>query len=117
MNDLKMLGKVRAPGGFEQKLMAEISLRKREKVRVKYFRLSMAGAVSALAVLVAVVNLFVHSPQNALDLSNLEKKMGEIVPITETMNYSREIRSRAQEPTTVYILEQVSNRTDANTKY
>jgi len=117
MSDLKILGRVRAPEGFDQRVMAELSLRKREKVRVKYFRLSMVSAISALAVLVAALNLFVHSPKNDMDLSNLEKRLGDVVPITETMNYSREIRSRAQEPKTVYILEQVSNRTDANIKY
>lgn len=117
ISDVNKLGRVKAPDGFEQKVMAQLVLRKRKRVKARRFSMSMVGAVSGLAVIVVAMNLFVLPPKSAVDLSNLEKKLEGVVPITETVNYSREIRSRRQDPPTVYILEQVSNRTDAKIKY
>ncbi len=117
ISDLNKLGRVKAPDGFEQKVMAQLVLRKRKRVKARHFRMSMVGAVSGLAVLIIVMNLFVLPPKSTVDLSNLEKKLEGVVPITETVNYSREIRSIRHDPPTVYILEQVSNRTDAKIKY
>jgi len=117
ISDLNKLGRVKAPDGFEQKVMADLVLRKRRKVKARHLRMSMVGAVSGLAVVVIALNLFVLPPKSTVDLSNLEKKLEGFVPITETVNYSREIRSMRQDPPTVYILEQVSNRTDAKIKY
>ena len=117
MSDLNKLGRVKAPDGFEQKVMVQLVLRKRKKVKARYLRMSMIGAVSGVAILIVVMNLFVLPPKSTVDISNLEKKLEGVVPITEIVNYSREIRPGRQDPPTVYILEQVSNRTDAKIKY
>jgi hypothetical protein len=65
------------------------------------------------------------------DMVELEKKLDPIlqtqperwdrfntIPITERLNYSGEVRSvNRQQPRTIYILEQVSDRTDAKIIY
>ncbi|MCJ7681600.1 MAG: hypothetical protein MUP70_12800 [Candidatus Aminicenantes bacterium] len=92
-------------------------------------RFSLAGAGAAFVLVIVLVNLFVVPGQSPVDLSNLEKQLatnsiqqrypaaGTIIPVTEVVDYSREIRSRAGEPPTVYILEQVSNTSDARIIY
>ena len=126
---LKDLGRVNAPEFFEQNVLAELSLRKKRRIRTRQLRLSLAGAASALAIVLVVLNLSVVPQDAPVNLSNLEKgfsesledgsplRSGSFIPITETVDYSREVRSLRPEPPTVYILEQVSNRTDANIKY
>ena len=126
---LKKLGQVRAPEYFEQRILAELQLRKRKRLRNRQLRLSFAGASGALAVILVIVGLVVLPQDSPVNLSSMEKSFtesledgppafwGSTIPITETVDYSREVRSLGQEPPTVYILEQVSNRTDANIKY
>ncbi|MFC2156772.1 hypothetical protein ACFLT9_02930 [Acidobacteriota bacterium] len=126
---LKELGRVEAPEYFEQNVLAELSMRKKRRIRARQLRLSFTGSASVLAIVLVVLSLFVIPQDTLIDLSNLEKGFSEslesgsslrgksFVPITETVDYSREIRSLRPEPPTVYILEQVSNRTDANIKY
>jgi len=136
---LKKLGRVDAPPGFEQKIMAQISLRKRRQVRIRRLSYSFAGAFSALAVLVVVLNFFIlpQRPGQAPSVSSLteeslsdraksfpakpemrrETRMSRFIPIIESVDFSGEVRSLRSGPPTVYILEQVSDTTDTRIKY
>ena len=128
LNLTDKLGRVEAPPGFEQRVLAQLSLRKQRRVRVKRLRFSMAGAVSAAAVLVLVFN-FVWTPtKGGLDISGLEQEIpadfmrGRMmergtIPITESVNYTGEMRSLRSDPPTIYILEQISDTTDTKIKY
>jgi len=123
---LRKLGKVEAPPDFEQRVMAQLSLRKRSEIRVRRLRLSFAGAFGTLAVLVIVASLFFLPQKGDLKYSGLEKGFSpeysgygqqNYIPITESMEYAGEIRSKANQPKTIYILEQVSDTTDTRIKY
>jgi hypothetical protein len=123
---LKKLGKVGAPPDFEQRVLTQLSLRKRSEIRVRRLRLSFAGAFGAVAILVIVAGLFFLPQNENVKYSGLEKGFSpefsgygqqNYIPITESMEYAGEIRSKAKQPKTIYILEQVSDTTDTRIKY
>ena len=130
-NLLKKLERVKAPPDFEQKILAQLSLRKRRKLRVKYLRLSLAGAFSAALVFFIVVNVFILPKKGPLAVADFEKglaspstlqrseepRRGETIPIIEAVDYAGEIESASREPQTIYILEQVSESTSTKIKY
>ena len=136
MEDFEFLGRmdrVEAPLGFEQRVMAQLQTRKQKRVRARRLHYSLAMAATSLVVIVMAVN-FLYIPQKqgeqARQMAELEQKLDPIlqppgsydrfntIPITERLNYSGEVRSvNRQEPRTIYILEQVSDRTDAKIIY
>jgi hypothetical protein len=130
-NLLKKLERVKAPPDFEQKILAQLALRKRKKLRVKYLRLSLAGAFSAALVFFIVVNFFILPKKGPVGVADLEKslaspstfqrtvepKKGETIPIIEAVDYSGEIQSVSRQNQTIYILEQVSESTSPKIKY
>ncbi|TEU07500.1 MAG: hypothetical protein E3I52_03320 [Candidatus Aminicenantes bacterium] len=130
-NLLKKLERVKAPPDFEQKILAQLSLRKRRKLRIKYLRLSLAGAFSAALVFFMAVNVFILPKKGPLEVADLEKGLaspstfqrggeprnGETIPIIEAADYAGEIQSASREPQTIYILEQVSEGTSTKIKY
>ena len=130
-NLLKKLERVKAPPDFEQKILAQLSLRKRRKLRIKYLRLSLAGAFSAALVFFMAVNVFILPKKGSLEVADLEKglaspstfqgrgepRKGETIPIIEAVDYAGEIQSASREPQTIYILEQVSEVTSTKIKY
>ena len=128
-SELRRMGRVAAPEYFEQRILTELSQRREKRTKARRLRISLAGAGASFLLVLVLINLFVVPGRSPVDLSSLEKKLtansiqdrfspsGTIVPVTEVMDYSREIRSRAGEPPTVYILEQVSNTSDARIIY
>ncbi len=130
-NLLKKLERVKAPPDFEQKILAQLSLRKRRKQRIKYLRPSLAAAFSAALVFFIVVNVFVLPKRGPLEVADLEiglaspstfqgrgePRKGETIPIIEAADYAAEIQSASREPQTIYILEQVSEGTNTKIKY
>jgi len=126
LNYLKKMGKVDAPPDFEQRVLAQLSLRKRSEIRVRRLRLSFAGAFGAVAILVIAAGLFFLPQDGDLSYSGLEKGFSpefsgygqqNYISITESMEYAGEVRSKAKQPNTIYILEQVSDTTDTRIKY
>lgn len=137
MEDFEFLGrmdKVEAPPGFEQRVMAQLKERRQKRTRLKRLRYSLATAAASLAVIVMAVN-FLYLPQRQANqmakMAELEKKLDPIlqpqperwdrfntIPITERLNYAGEVHSvDRQQARTIYILEQVSDRTDAKIIY
>lgn len=131
LNLLKKLERVKAPPDFEQKLLAQIPLRKRKKLRVKYFRLSLAGAFSAAFVFFIVMNFFILPKKGSVEFADFERglsspsafqrgeepRRGETIPIIEAVDYAGEIQTLSREPQTIYLLEQVSEGTSTEIKY
>lgn len=126
LNYLKKMGKVDAPPDFERRVLAQLSLRKRSEIRVRRLRLSFAGAFGAVAILVIAAGLFFLPQDGDLSYSGLEKGFSpefsgygqqNYISITESMEYAGEVRSKAKQPNTIYILEQVSDTTDTRIKY
>jgi hypothetical protein len=126
---LKKLEKVKAPPDFEQKVMAQVSLRKRN-IRQKRtaFRLSLAGAFASLLAIFVLLNVFVLEKKAPLGVADGKKDSaaasekaptvsGQMIPVIETLDYSTEVRSRSYEPQTIYLLEQVSDTTSKEIKY
>lgn len=133
LNLLKRLERVNAPSDFEQKVMAQLSLRKGKVQKVKYLRLSLAGAFSALIIFFVVLNFFIIPNKGLNELAEkgkgvpatfrrelgreLDQGQRSVIPVLETVNYTGDIQARTQEPPTVYLLEQVSNKTNRKIKY
>lgn len=127
-NLLEKLERVKAPPNFEQKVLAQLSLRKRQ-LKTRNLRLSLAGAFSAIVVLFIVVNVFILPQRSPLKFIGGEKGISsslqekgpmierDFIPITESVDYAREIQNVSWEPSTIYILEQVSDETSAEIKY
>lgn len=127
-NLLKKIERVEAPPNFEQRVIAELSVRKTTLARKARLRLSFAGAFSAAAVLLVVVGLFVLPQRRPSEVSSLQQpvpsalerqeqsRARDYVSIVEAVDYSGEIRSVKDQPS-IYILEHVSERTDTKTIY
>lgn len=127
-NLLRKLGRVKAPSDFEQRVMDKLFLR-RSKLKTRYLRLSLAGAFSAIVVLFIVLNFFILPQRSSVKFAGLEKgisasleKRGRVIerkaiPIIESVDYMGEIRSLSREISTVYILEQISEETNAEINY
>lgn len=134
LNLLKKLNRVKAPPGFDQKLMAELSLRQRRlEQRRRVLRLSLAGALASFLVLFFVVSTMILKKGPWLESASSKLAPGRAtsslieagegaefrseVPIIETLDYSTEIRNRAAEVEAVYLLEEVKDRTFREIKY
>jgi len=131
MKELEIMNELRvtAPQNFEQKVMANLSLRKRERVRIRRVRYSLAGAFGGIAVVAVAVGLLVLPRANPTGFARIEevsppdildtRSFGseDYIPIIEAVDYNGELRSVRREVPTVYILEQVSYRTDTRSKY
>jgi hypothetical protein len=119
---LKKLDTVKAPPGFEQGVLAKLSLRGREERRRRVvLRLSLAGSFAALLVMFVLLNTLVFHQRPPLVGSAAKDSAaaetisraaaGQPIAVMETFDYANEIRSRSWEPKTVYLLEQVSDTT------
>lgn len=132
MDELSLLTKmkrVKAPPDFEQRVLKQLALRKTRQARVRYLRLSFSGAFAVLAVLFAVLNVFIlphrTGPKLPAETRGLSFEMQmnkstvtrESIPIIEALDYGGEIRNLGHELPTVYILEQVSETSDPNIIY
>ena len=125
---LKKLGRVTAPPNFEERVLTQLTLRKKQ-LKTRHLRLSLAGAFSAVVVLLVVINIFIFPQRGIWRYLNLKKevtatsqqpelrKMREIIPIVEPVNYKNEIQTLSDKPTTIYILEQVSDETSSEINY
>lgn len=126
----KELDTVKAPPDFEQKVMAQLSLRKRtERRRRAVLRWSMAGSFASLAAGIVLLNIFVfegRSPSRVAEMgkgaapvtSTIQRAAAErTIPIIETLDYRTEMRSRSSEPETVYLLEQISDSAPGQLRY
>ncbi len=128
---LKRLETVKAPSDFEQKMMAQLSLRKRKHVRSRTLRVSLTGALAGGIAVLLAINFFILPGQGPARISSPEMDLassalygerylaGESIPIPiiEIVDYASEIRTLTNEVPTIYILEQVSWTTDTKIKY
>jgi len=130
---LKKIERVKAPPDFEQKVMAQLSLRRERKShRLRSFRLSfalLAGTVAAAALIFVCLNVFVLQKEGPTKFTGLKEDVptafqakkslvpSETIAIIESMDYSHEVRSLSDEPEAIYILEQVSDIAHKGIKY
>lgn len=127
---LTRMERVEAPPGFEQRVMAQLGLRKQRRRKVRRLTLTLSTATAALVVVFVAVNFLVLAPGSPGRMAGLEKDISpdfsadsrsasriHTIPITEALDFSGEIRQVTHEPRTIYILEQVSDRTDTRIIY
>lgn len=128
-NLFEELKRVKAPENFELGIAQLLHERKRKSIRVRTLRLSLAGALSAAVAVFVIIN-FLILPQSApVEYSELESKIPSVfergmqqrtmesISLIERVDYSGEMRSCRQEPQTIYLLEQCSDRTVREIKY
>ena len=117
---------VEAPPGFEQRVMAHLAERKQYRRKVRRFGFSLAAAAASVLVVVIALNFLVLPQRSPGRMAALEKEISPdflspvripTIPITEALDFSGEIQQISQQPRTIYILEQVSDRTDAKQIY
>ncbi len=128
-NIFDRIDRVKAPEGFEQEVLHLLYERKKKHTRIRALRLSLAGALSTVAAVIVVINLFILPQRGSVDISGLEGEFPaflergipqgglETISIIERVDYPLEIRSRRQEPPTIYLLEQCSDKTIREIKY
>lgn len=123
---LTHMKRVEAPPGFEQRIMTHLAARKRQRRKARRLGFSLATAAASLAVVVVAVNFLLLPPGATQEMASLEKEitpefqpqsLAPTIPITEVLDYSSEARQLTRQPRTVYILEQVSDRTDTRRIY
>jgi CO dehydrogenase/acetyl-CoA synthase epsilon subunit len=130
MDILKKLDVVKAPSGFEQQVMAQLSLRKRsERRRRTALRWSLAGSLASAAVVFVVLSTVVFRDRGPVGIvggtadrrpaASLVRDAAaeQAIAIIETLDYMTEFRRRSLEPETIYLLEQVSDTTSREIKY
>jgi len=121
-NVLQPLDRVTAPAGFEDRVLAELSLRRRMRPQVRrarMFRLALSSAAAGILVTFVVLNLFVFN-QGAKSVEGIQAAAAagrDSIPVTEKVDYGREVRSSSPGPRTIYLLEQVSNVSNVSTRY
>jgi len=105
-------GRVRAPAGFEQSVMSGISAEQRR--RLAFHRgLRLAWAGGAALFLAGILSLSLLDRRGGSDWAAAAgpgalPSGSPAVPVMETIDYGREIRTADAEPRTIYILERVS---------
>jgi hypothetical protein len=112
---LKKMDAVTAPPDFEQRVMARLSLERRAAGRRwPGLGLSLAGAFATLLAVFVGLNVFVLREPSAVTASKaraVAEGSQQIIPVIETFDYGAEIRGRAPESGTIYLLEQISDTT------
>lgn len=129
-NLLEKLERVKAPPGFDQKVLSLLSERKdKKRVRKRQLSFSFAGAFALLLVFFVVFNVFVLQKKEPMAFAGAQKGISatferggaspaeDYIPIMETVDYSVERQTISPEPKTVYILEQVSENILKEIKY
>lgn len=133
MEELELLTryeKVKAPPDFEQKVMAQLSLRKRGLGRKRsVLRLSLAGAFASFVAVFILLNVFVLRKETQpgvttartsvspyLDIGASSRE-SQVIPVIETVDYGLELRNKSTEVETIYLLEQVMDTTPQGIKY
>jgi hypothetical protein len=124
---LKKLGRVAAPDGFDEAVLARLpserARRDRQRIVQRYAIAGSAGLFVVGAVLAAV---FLFNGGGVPGSSGRGLASGvwgqaqdaqSVIPILETVNYSAEVRNASYEPRTVYILEQVSEGIPSEIKF
>ena len=121
--------RVKAPENFEQDVLQLLYERKTKRGRGRRLRLSLAWAFSAAIAVFAVVNFVIVPQRGPSEFADLEGEIPayferrvsprsmETIPIIERVDYSGEMRSIRQEPPTIYLLEQCSDKTNRTIKY
>lgn len=130
MSLLKKLDTVKAPPGFEQGVLARLSLRRRSEQRKRLaLRLSLAGSFASLLAAFVLLNVFVlHQKTPTVAMGKHDRAAAtagtvspaaaeQAIPVMETFDYASEMRSRSPQPETVYLLEQVSDTTPKGITY
>jgi hypothetical protein len=106
--------------------MTRLAERKRLRRRARHLGFSLATVAASLAVVVMAVNFLVLPQGGPGEMASLEKdipvefqprNLSSTIPITEVLDYSGEARQVTRQPRTIYILEQVSDRTDTRKIY
>jgi len=116
--------KVEAPAGFEQGVLDRLPAARKERARARRVAYRYAFAGSAALVLVSFFLFRPSLPEKDAVLTYAERdalaaapgkgtgfpsaNRNRFVPVYETMDYASEFRNAQSQPTTVYILEQVS---------
>ncbi len=128
-NIFENIQRVKAPESFEQDVMQLLHERKSKQGRGWTFRLSLAWAFSAAVAIFVIINFVVIPQRGPTEFSDLEGEIPayfeqrvpprnmETIPIIERVDYSGEMRSSRQEPPTIYLLEQCSDKTNRTIKY
>jgi len=121
---LRKLERVTAPPDFEERVLTQLARRRAsagQARRVQVFRYSLAGAAAALFLCFLVLNVFVLKTGGPGDmagpLAQNDQNRSGVLPVMETVDYGREVRSASLDPRAVYILENVSYASNPQIKY
>jgi hypothetical protein len=126
LEKLRQMDWVKAPPGFEARVLAGIHERRAHKKKMVILRWSLAGAFATMALLVVTAQVFFVGPQTpaqsfAVGEEPFTKKAlpgrEPAIPITEAVTFAGEPKSQVRDPNTIYILEQVSDSTDTRIIY
>jgi hypothetical protein len=121
LRSLAALPRVKAPLGFESRVMAAVAERTAHKARrLRALRLSLAGASAFVLVGVVAARLFfLPGTGPARSAASLDGAGGggRVIPINEPVEYSGEVRAASRDGETIYILEQVSDVISADNTY
>ena len=128
-NIFENIKRVKAPENFEQDVLRLLYERKTKQRKGRTLRLSLAWGFSAAVAIFAVINFIILPQRGPVELSDLEGEIPaflerqvpsrsiETIPIIERVDYSGEMRTSRQEPPTIYLLEQCSDKTNKKIKY
>jgi len=111
-HDLRM---VQAPPGFERMVLARLhevrAASGTAQTRPFSRKFALAGVMAALLAGFVMINVFVLRPgggpaENAAALGSVP---AGVVQVSDSIDYGREVRNISGDPSTIYILEQVSD--------
>jgi hypothetical protein len=127
-NLLKKLERVKAPPDFEERILAQLDMRRKKHLKLRRHRFSLAGAFSAALIIFVLANVFVFHRKSPVEISEFNKGIPpvsqkevtlgrESIPVIETVNYKGEMQTLSSQQRTIYILENVADAKRAVIKY
>lgn len=130
---LSKLDKVKAPAGFESRVLAGIDEQAGSKTGFRMIlRLAMTGAAAVLVVGVILTGIQRYNARPSVvttarsesgrvrlmtSPNSARQTNSSVIPLLETVDYSDEMRGASQGGRTVYILEQVSEGSSSGITY
>ncbi|HRD01255.1 MAG TPA: hypothetical protein PLP57_01260 [Candidatus Saccharicenans sp.] len=105
-----LLPRVQAPDGFENQVLRRLREKKARATRQVRWVWGLAGVAAVLLVVIVLILPGTRQLEYSASQFKEDSSAVETIQIVEALNLENEIRRATDDPQTVFILEQVSDR-------
>ncbi|HOM94597.1 MAG TPA: hypothetical protein P5517_04320 [Candidatus Saccharicenans sp.] len=109
-NYISQLPRVKAPEDFENQVLNRLKKEKVRVVRQRRWAWGLGGVAAAVLMAIILIKPGVKQPSYTAQQLEQERSPLEVIQVVEPLNLENEIKTATDDPQTVFILEQVSDR-------